>query len=145
VSVLVPQQKGIPVPKASRRFAAYWEGCRQGRLLHLRCPQCAQSSAWHVTVCSRCGSSSPEWVEGAGRGRLYSWTVVWRPQHPAFSVPYAPAIVELDEGYHMMSAIVGCEPEQLQADMRLAVEFHAASDEIVLPYFGPEQGARDGT
>ena len=73
----------------------------------------------------------------SGRGRLYSWTVVWRPQHPAFTVPYAPAIVSLDEGWFMMSAVVGCEPEDLRPDMALAVEFHPASDEITLPYFRP--------
>jgi hypothetical protein len=76
-------------------------------------------------------------VRSSGEGSLYSWTVVWRPQRPAFTVPYAPAIVTLAEGFRMMSSIVGCEPEELAADMPLAVEFHPASDEIFLPYFRP--------
>jgi uncharacterized OB-fold protein len=70
-------------------------------------------------------------------GSLYSWTVVWRPQHPSFRVPYAPAIVELDEGLRLLSSVVGCEPEELHEGMRLAVEFHPASDDISLPYFRP--------
>ena len=37
----------------------------------------------------------------------------------------------------MMTSIVGCEPEQLAADMAVAVEFHPASEEISLPYFRP--------
>jgi uncharacterized OB-fold protein len=77
------------------------------------------------------------WAPSSGRGRLYSWTVVWRPQHPSFQVPYAPAIIALDEGWWMMSSIIGCTPEDLQADMPLQVEFHKASDEINLPYFRP--------
>ena len=36
-----------------------------------------------------------------------------------------------------MSAVIGCEPEDLRADMRLFVEFHPASEEITLPYFRP--------
>ena len=52
-------------------------------------------------------------------------------------MPYAPAIVELDEGFRMMSAVVGCTPADLTAGMRLAAEFHPASDTIVLPYFRP--------
>ena len=52
-------------------------------------------------------------------------------------MPYAPAIVELDEGFWLMTAIVGCEPEELRADLRVAVEFHPAGDEVVLPYFRP--------
>ena len=37
----------------------------------------------------------------------------------------------------MVSAGVGCEPEDLAAGMPLSVEFHDASDEIALPYFSP--------
>jgi hypothetical protein len=52
-------------------------------------------------------------------------------------VPYAPAIVSLDEGPRVLSAIIGCEPEDLRVDMPLLVEFHPASDTIWLPYFRP--------
>ena len=48
-----------------------------------------------------------------GRGSLYSWTVVWRPPDPSFRVPYAPAVIRLDEGFWMLSAVIGCEPEAL--------------------------------
>ena len=63
--------------------------------------------------------------------------VVWRPQHPAFTIPYVPAIVFLDEGFHLVSSIVGCCPNEITSGMRLTVTFHAASDDIVLPYFRP--------
>jgi uncharacterized OB-fold protein len=62
---------------------------------------------------------------------------VWRPQHPTFQVPYAPAIIELDERFWLMSAIVGCEPEDLRAELPVLVEFHPAGDDVVLPYFRP--------
>jgi uncharacterized OB-fold protein len=87
--------------------------------------------------CAACGAPVLTWERSEGRGRLYSWTVVWRPQHPTFRVPYAPAIIELDEGFWLMSAIVGCEAEDLRADMSVLVEFHPASDDVVLPYFRP--------
>jgi hypothetical protein len=77
------------------------------------------------------------WEESAGLGSLYSWTVVWRPPAPSFAVPYAPAIVCLDEDYFLMTAVVGCEPDQLHEGLRLAVEFHPASGTITLPYFSP--------
>jgi hypothetical protein len=63
--------------------------------------------------------------------------VVWRPPYPSFAVPYAPAVVQLDECFFMISAVVGCEPEDLVAGMRLSVEFHDASDDIALAYFSP--------
>jgi hypothetical protein len=89
------------------------------------------------TVCARCHASSPTWEPSAGKGSLYSWTVVWRPPDPSFRVPYAPAVVRLDEGFFMLSAVIGCEPEALQEGLRLAVEFHAASEGMTLPYFRP--------
>ena len=67
------------------------------------------------------------------------------PSYPAFAVPYAPAVVELDEGFFMISAVVGCEPEDLFSGMRLSVEFHDASDEIALAYFSPAAGAMSVT
>ena len=135
--MLAPQQPGIPVPTPSWRLTPYWEGCRRGELLHFRCPACSHAEPRPFGLCSRCGGDAGAWVAGGGRGRLYSWTVVWRPQHPTFSVPYAPAVVELDEGYFMMSAVIGCEPEDLRTGMRLEVDFHPASSDIVLPYFRP--------
>ena len=63
--------------------------------------------------------------------------MVWRPPEPSLHVPYAPAVVHLDEGVWMLSAVIGCEPTDLHDGMRLAVSFHRASDEITLPYFAP--------
>ena len=75
-----------------------------------------------------------------GRGSLYSWTVVWRPPHPTLVVPYAPAVITLDEGWWFLTAVVGCRPGDLRQGMTLGVEFHAASQSIVLPYFRPVAG-----
>ena len=135
--LLRPQPPGIPVPTPSWRLAAYWEACRRGELLHFRCPDCDHAATRPFTVCGRCGGRGGGWVAGTGRGALYSWTVVWRPQHPRFSVPYAPAVLQMDDGYDMISAVIGCRPEDLHAGLRLEVEFHPASDEITLPYFRP--------
>jgi hypothetical protein len=48
--------------------------------------------------------------------------------------------VTLDEGWWMLSAVVGCPPGALRDGMRLQVEFHPASDEVALPYFSPAPG-----
>src|SRR5205807_10583203 len=105
--------------------------------LYQRCDDCGTVALRPTTICGQCLCRSLSWSPSAGTGSLYSWTVVWRPQHPSFMVPYAPAIVELDEGWRMVSAVVGCSPDDLSPGLRLAVEFHPASDEISLPYFRP--------
>jgi len=135
--MLEPQAIGIPVPNPSTASKPYWDGCARGELLFQRCDDCATIALRPATLCGQCLSRSLSWVRSSGMGTLYSWTVVWRPQRPSFTVPYAPAIVTLEEGFRMVSSVVGCDPEELAADMPLAVEFHPASDEIFLPYFRP--------
>ena len=135
--MMEPQPPGIPVPRPSAAATPYWDACRRGELVYQRCDDCGTIALRPTTVCGNCLGRSLSWAPSAGLGTLYSWTVVWRPQHPSFPVPYAPAIVELDEGFRMMSSIIGCEPEDLTADMAVAVAFHPASDDITLPYFRP--------
>lgn len=135
--LLAPQAAGIPVPNPSALSKPYWDGCRRGELWFQRCPACGDVPPKPTSMCRRCHHRPLTWERSAGRGTLYSWTVVWRPQHPAFRVPYAPAIVELDEGLHLLTAVVGCRPDDLRAGLPVEVEFHPASDEIALPYFHP--------
>jgi hypothetical protein len=66
--------------------------------------------------------------------------VVWRPQTPAFTTPYAAVIVNLDENYQMLSNMIGCPPEEIRLGMRVRVEFHEIDRKIHLPYFRPETG-----
>jgi uncharacterized OB-fold protein len=136
-ATLKPQTPGIPVPKPSSTSAPYWDATAKHELVFQRCDNCGTIALRPTTLCGNCLGRTLSWVQSSGRGRLYSWTVVWRPQHPSFTVPYAPAIVALDEGWYMMSAVIGCEPGDLRADMPLVVEFHPAGDEISLPYFRP--------
>lgn len=137
MTILEPRTEGTPIPNPSRVSLPYWEGTRSGELRFQRCAACGTANFGPGLVCRSCRSQPLTWEVSAGEGALYSWTVVWRPQTPAFDVPYAPAIVTLDEGYQMMSAVVGCTPEDLQEGLRLRVEFHALDDVISLPFFAP--------
>lgn len=137
MNTLQAQQPGIPVPFPSVHSQPYWDGCRQERLLFQRCTACGSCGLRPSTVCSACRSGSLAWEESGGAGTLYSWTVVWRPPDPSFAVPYAPAIVRLDEGFWLTTAMIGCEPEDLADGLRVRVVFHPISDTITLPYFAP--------
>lgn len=135
--MLVPRTEGIPVPNPSPESRPYWEGTRAGELRYQRCGACDAANFGPGLRCARCQADTLGWVAGSGVGEVYSWTVVWRPQTPAFEVPYAPAIIRLDEGYDMMSALIGLDTEAIEAGLRVRVEFHAVSDTITLPFFSP--------
>jgi|TARA_B110000263_G_scaffold195427_1_gene173827 uncharacterized OB-fold protein len=60
--------------------------------------------------------------------------------HPGFQeeVPYAFAVVQLDEGIRMMSNIVDCDVmEDIEIDMKLEVKFDDISDDWTLVKFKP--------
>jgi uncharacterized protein len=135
--LLAPQPPGFPVPRPSVRSEPFWRGCREGRLVLPRCPSCGAHALRAFAVCPQCTGTALAWEQSEGRGTLYSWTVVWRPPHRAFVVPYAPAVVALEEGWWFLSAVIGCPPEELREGLALQVEFHPASEDLVLPYFRP--------
>jgi uncharacterized OB-fold protein len=134
---LESQTGGIPLPRPTVVSQPFWDGCRRGELLFQRCAVCATANFLPTAACRNCLSSQLDWERSGGQGTVYSWTVVHRPQTPAFSVPYAVAIIDIDEGYQMMSNLIGLPPEDVQVGLRVVVDFRELSDEITLPYFRP--------
>lgn len=138
MTMLQPRLGDIPVPRPNPDSVTYWDGIRAGELRYQRCTGCDAPNFGPGLTCRRCQSRELAWAVSAGRGSVYSWTVVWRPQTPAFEVPYAPAIIRLDEGYDMLAALVGIDHTDITAGMRVAVEFHAVDATFSLPFFHPE-------
>jgi uncharacterized OB-fold protein len=143
VSVLLPQNGAITVPVPSVVSEAYWEGCRQHRLTYLHCTSCGAVQFNPAVLCRACNARTLEERLSEGRGAVYSWSLVWRGPTPAYTVPYAPAIVALNEGFHMISNIIGCEPDEVTTGLRVEVAFHELFDGTVLPYFTPEKERLD--
>jgi uncharacterized protein len=137
MTLLEPQSEGIPLPVPTVTSQPFWDGCTGGELLYQRCLSCSRPVFNPSSVCRWCGSGEMEWQQSAGQGSIYSWTVAWRPQAPSFKTPYVAIIVDMDEGYQMLSNLIGCEPDDAHAGMRLTVDFHPVGGNITLPYFRP--------
>ena len=140
MTVTGPQPSTIPLPTPTDISAPFWEACGRGELTFQRCRDCNGITFIPQPACTHCLSSNLGWETSSGKGAIYSWTVVWRPQTPAFEIPYAIAIVDVDEGYQMMSNIIHIDPAKLAIGMRVEVAFHKMSDEITMPYFQPVSG-----
>ncbi|MSO76538.1 MAG: DNA-binding protein [Alphaproteobacteria bacterium] len=127
---------GLPIPVAEPDGLSqpYWEGLRQGRLLVQRCKAC-QGWQWGPEwICHRCRSFDLDWVEVAGKGRIYSWERVWHPVHPALKDhgPYVVVLVELPaaDNVRMIGNLLG-DPHQavsIGASVAVAFEHHADAD-----------------
>jgi uncharacterized OB-fold protein len=133
----VTSQRSIPLPVPSPFTKPFWEGCRRQELLVQKCQDCGLLTHVPQPACSHCLSPNLGWMQASGKGAVYSYTVVWRPQTPDFEVPYVVAIVDLDEGVQMMTNIVDVDPAEVHVGMRVEVEYRKMSDEITLPYFRP--------
>ncbi len=127
--------KQIPLPRPTTISQPYWDACQDERLTVQRCSDCGSYVFIPQPCCGECQSEKLEWVESSGRGTLYSFSTVYRPQQPVFETPYTVVVVELDEGYHLLSNLIGVEPEDVEIGMPLEVFFEKKSDEITLPYF----------
>lgn len=128
-----------PLPLANEDSQEYWEGCRQGELRIQKCRGCGHFRFPPSVLCPRCLSTDFAWEKSSGRGTVYTFIVVHRPQHPAFyeDVPYNVAIIELDEGPRLHSRIVGCANEEIAIGMPVEVVFEKKNDDVTMPYFRP--------
>lgn len=128
---------GIPLPRPTTLSKPHWSGAREGKLFVQKCRDCGVHVFIPQPCCTGCLGPNLDWVESSGRGTLYSYTVVHRPQQPAFEVPYAVAVVLLEEGWHMLSSLVDVDLDAIEIGMPLEVDYHRMNDEITLPVFRP--------
>ena len=123
-----------PLPRPTALSLPHWDGCREGVLRVQRCRDCGAHVFIPQPLCPRCSCDGLDWVASGGHGTVYSYTIVHRAPHPAFATPYVVAIVELDEGWHML-ANLECEPSELRIGLPVRVTLRALSPEISLPCF----------
>lgn len=89
------------------------------------------------------GSTQLEWRESAGRGSVYSTTTMYRKNEPPLNV----ALIQLDEGFRLMSRVEGVDAEAVKIGMRVQVSMREDPDGVPYPVFQPldthsEGGAR---
>lgn len=127
----------LPAPDPETQ--PFWDAARAGTLLIRRCLDCGRFHFYPRPFCPVCWSTNVEWVQAGGRATLYTWSVVRRNDLPPFHerVPYVAAVVDLDEGPRMMTNVVDCDFDGLEAGMPLDVVFQPISDDVTIPVFRP--------
>lgn len=126
-----------PMPKLDGHTGGFYGWCRQRELRFQRCLGCGEWRHVPREMCGACGSWDWEWARSSGRGTVYTWTVVARPMHPAFAedTPYAPTVIEMEEGVRVLSRIVDCPIEELEIGMPVEVQFEEVTADLTLPLF----------
>lgn len=128
-----------PLPRPSAESRPFWHAAREHRLVMQKCRSCGQFWLPPSRRCPHCRSSEHDWTEAKGTGKVFSFVVYHRLYHPGWEheLPYAVALIELDEGPRLLSAITGIDPERIECDMPVQVLFDDVADGATLPKFAP--------
>ena len=125
-----------PQPVIDPGTEPYWRGLNEHKLLLKSCQGCGKTHFYPRELCPYCYSDQFTWIEAAGTGEIYTYTVCHRPAGPAFAedVPYVITIVALDEGPQMMTRLAGAR-DAARIGARVKVRYQPQGDGIVLPFF----------
>jgi len=79
------------------------------------------------------------WTKLNGKGKVFSYIVFRIPYHESYKedIPYAVAIIQLDEGPRMESNLIVSDLEDIRIDMLVEVFFDDVTHGISLPKFKP--------
>lgn len=127
-----------PLPQPTEMTWPFWEAAARRRLVHPRCDECERAFFPPHLVCPHCWATNWSWQESSGRGEIYSFSVVHRAPQPGFDAPYVIAVVDLDEGFALMTNIVEMAPVDVSVGQRVRVSWREEGD-LVLPMFAPEE------
>lgn len=129
----------MPRPQVEALTEPFWAAARESRLVIQRCADCGAFRHLPHLMCASCQSSAQEWVESAGRGTVFTYTIVTHPVHAATAavVPYNVVVVKLDDcgGVLVPGNVVDCPPEDVHVGMAVEVVFERVDDEIAIPRF----------
>ena len=127
-----------PLPQPTHISAPFWDGLKTHEV---RLQQCDHGH-WLFfprTHCPTCGSRQLAWKTVSGEGQLYTYTVARVPTLPEFSdeMPQLLAVIELDEGVHLNTTLVGVAPEALRVGQRVRPVFDERPGTVTLLRYTP--------
>jgi uncharacterized protein len=122
------QEKSIQQQGIHKEHQAHLD---QGRFFIQRCSACSAHIYFVREVCPHCGSDDVALVAPSGLGTVHATTTVRRK--PDAGGDYNVALIELDEGVRMMSAVTGVAPSDVVIGLRVQarVESHNSVGRVV--------------
>ena len=132
--------EGRLLPQGRVQSEEFWKSTREHALALQRCSSCGTFRYYPTPICPECWSRDYAWEPVTGNGAVYSFTWVYRPARGFEShVPYAYALVELEEGPVLPSNIVNVEVDALHVDLPVEVMYLDLTDEVTIPSFQPRR------
>ena len=119
-------------PLSESPLATYHRHLRAGQLAYQFSPSAGRAVFFPRLVCPYSGSDELEWRISQGHGTVHATTVVY----PREGSPYNVALIDVDEGFRMMSRVEGVAPLEVRIGQRVKVRVvEAVGEEAPLPVF----------
>ena len=113
----------------------FFEEARAGRLTGIRCAACRALAVPPKEFCPLCQQRRWEPVPLTGAGTVVSFTVIRIPPRGRLpEVPYAVAVVKLDEGVSLLGRVVGIPPEELRTGLAVKFEPLIVADQTLIGF-----------
>lgn len=128
------------LPESTHWSAPFWDGATEGKLLYQYCTEAQKPVMYPKRLSPFTLRDTLEWRESAGKGSVYTFTVqrLAAPGDFAEEVPYAIAVIQLDEGFQMMSNLIADDYDAVQCGDRVSVEFEPVASGGAVPVFRTE-------
>lgn len=140
-------EPGLPAHPAEvdPQTLPYWDGAQAGALILPWCEACDAPFWYPRGFCPRCGTDRLGWRPASGRGVVHTCTVVRRAAGEwARHVPFAVAIVTLDEGPAVTANVVGCRIQDVAPGLRVVAVFERSDpDGLPVLRFAPRGTGED--
>ena len=119
---------------------AFFEAAGRGELLYQRCPACGHRQFYPRALCTACGGDTA-WATASGRGVVHTFTIIRQNGQPPFKneLPYAVAMVELEEGVRMMGNVTGCPTENVRIGMPVEAYAVECAEGLAVPFWRPAE------
>jgi uncharacterized protein len=128
------EELGEKMTSAEAPADTYRRHLENGKLGYQRCADCSEAVFYPRVLCPVCGSGALEWRESAGRGTIYATTAVHSRNHDPRNV----VLVDLDEGFRMMSRVEGVPAEEVEVGTRVRFEVRQGEEDEPVAVFVQE-------
>ena len=135
-------QHPYPQPREDADNRAFLSAWRNGELHIQHCGACGRSVFYPRAMCPHCWSNALETRKATGRGRIVAYSLVHRPNDPAFNdeVPIVLVEIALEEGALLLARIVGCDPSGVASGMAVELPATEVCARYPLPVFQLAKG-----
>lgn len=119
-------------------LTTYLAHLQRGELAYQFSPSMGGAVFYPRVIAPKTGKADLEWRVSNGLGTVHATTVV----HPPQGEPYNVALIDVDEGFRLMSRVEDIPPTQVRIGLRVKFRVHKSEgDEPPYPVFTPAEAA----